>query len=335
MKHEQYFDDFLSNHVNLNKTRLDTLESRVNTISTLLRDRLTGYRKYSAQGSYAHKTIIKPVQDNDEFDADILVFIKDNDFQPYKFEVDYVDDVYKTLGENEDYKDKIKRNTRCVTIDYAGDFHLDIVPCVEHKNIHYICNRKEEKYEETDGDGYKNWLAEKNAITSGNNFRRTTKLLKFLRDHKDNFSVKSILLTTMLGNQVSGNEKGSNNFSDLPTTLKTLSNRLNDFLQKNTTMPTIDNPVMPVENFNRHWNQKKYSNFRDKFNIYTNKINEAFEEKDYNESVKKWRKLFGDKFGKLKDSESENKTSGILGGGAMSVGVVPTVPAKSPYACDD
>jgi len=335
MKHERYFDDFLSNQVNLNKTRLDTLERHVNTISTMLRDKLNGYRKYSEQGSYAHKTIIKPVQDNDEFDADILVFIRSDDFNPYKFETDYVDEVYKLLIDSENYMDKTKRNTRCVTIDYTGDFHLDVVPCVDHNGTHYICNRKDERYEKTDGDGYKNWLISKNKIVGHNNFRKTTRLLKFLRDHKDNFSVKSILLTTMLGNQVSSSEKESNHFSDLPTALKALSSRLNDFLQSNEMMPTIDNPVMPAENFNRHWDQKKYSNFRDKFDIYAKKINEAFGEKDNDESVKKWRKLFGDKFGKLKDSESGNKTSGTLGGGAMSVGVIPTVPAKSPYAYDD
>jgi len=332
MKHERYFDDFLSNQVNLNKARLNTLESRVNAVSTLLRDNLNGFRKCSEQGSYAHKTIIKPVQDNDEFDADILVFIKSDGFNPYKFH-DYVDEVYRVLGDNGNYKDKIKRGTRCVTIDYAGDFHLDVVPCIDYRGTHYICNRKDGKYEKTDGDGYKNWLIDKNRIVGQNNFRKTIRLLKFLRDHKDNFSVKSILLTTMLGNQVNTIEIGPN-FSDLPTTLKSLTDRLNNFLRKSSIMPIISNPAMPTENFNRHWDQRKYSNFRDKFNVYTGKINEAFHEKDHDESVKKWRALFGDEFGKLKNSNSANRLSGVLGG-AMGVGVIPTVPAKSPYASDD
>jgi len=95
-------------------------------------------------------------------------------------------------------------------------------------------------------------------------------------------------------------------------------------------MPAIDNPVMPIENFNRHWNQMKYSNFREKFNIYTKKINEAFEEKDHNESVRKWRKLFGDEFGKLKDSKKSIKASSALG-----VGVIPTVAATKIHASND
>ena len=323
MKHEQYFNDFLSDHVNLNQSRLDTLDGRVETITDLLKDKLSGYRKYSQQGSYAHQTIIKPVQENDEFDADILIFLKDDDFDLNTF-TDYVKRVHDVFQANKTYKDIVKINPRCVTIDYAGDFHLDVVPCIEYDETCYICNRKEENYEKTDGDGYKDWLANKNLIVGGNNFRKTTRLLKFLRDHKDNFSVKSILLTTLLGNQISDFDKDSSDFSDLPTTLKTLSNRINDFLRDNILMPTVKNPVLPEEDFNRHWDEKKYANFRDKFDSYNTRINEAFEEKDHNESVKKWRKLFGDDFGKLKES-----TSSASAVGASSI---PVVGATKPYA---
>ena len=326
MKHEQYFNDFLADHVNLNQNRLDTLESRVETITSLLKDKLDGYRKYSAQGSYAHQTIIKPVQDNDEFDADIVIFIRDSDFDPDNFVTNYVDSIYNVFRDNDTYKDKVTRKTRCVTINYAGDFHLDVVPCVEYDDTYYICNRHDKKYEKTDGDGYKSWLVEKNRIVGGNSFRKSTRLLKFLRDHKDNFSVKSILLTTMLGNEVDDNDLDDSDFSDLPTTLKTLSDRLNDFLRDHWTIPIIENPVMPEEDFNRHWDDKKYANFRDKFDLYTKRIDEAFEEKNHNESVKKWRKLFGDKFGKLKASKTSTAASGVA---------VPTVSATRPYAHSD
>ena len=327
MKHEQYFNDFLADHVNLNQSRLDTLESRVKTIPSLLKDKLAGYRKYSSQGSYAHQTIIKPVQDNDEFDADILVFIRDDDFDPDNFVTNYVDSIYNVFRDDNNYKDKITRNTRCVTINYAGDFHLDVVPCVEYEDTHYICNRQEKKYEKTDGDGYKRWLIEKNRIVGGNYFRKSTRLLKFLRDHKDNFSVKSILLTTMLGKEIADNDQDNSNFSDLPTTLQTLSNRLNDHLQDHADIPTIENPVMHEEDFNRHWDDKKYANFRDKFDIYTKKINEAFDSKNHDESVKKWREVFGDKFGKLRSNKSSNASS--------SVAIPPTVSATRPYAHND
>lgn len=317
MKHISYFNDFLSDKVNLNKTRIDTLDQKVVTITNLLKDKLDGYRKYSLQGSYAHRTIIKPVKDNHEFDADILVFIKDDNFNPYIFNVDYVKQIYDILKNNDNYKDILKLNTRCLTVDYAGDFHLDIVPCIEYNNTHYICNRRDSCYEATDGDGYKKWLIDKNQAVRENNFRKVTKLLKFLRDHKGNFSVKSILLTTILGNQVNIYDS----HSDLPTTLKILSNKVNGFLQANYFMPIIKNPVLLNEDFNRHWDEAKYRNFKEKFNIYNTKINDALNETDHNKSIKKWRELFGDDFGKLKNNIAGKTivgTTSLLSGGVAA-----------------
>ena len=70
---------------------------------------------------------------------------------------DYINDVYNCLKGNDNYKDKVYRRTRCVYIDYAGDFHLDLVPCITQENWltqeeeYFICNRKENEFELTDG----------------------------------------------------------------------------------------------------------------------------------------------------------------------------------------
>lgn len=136
-------------------------------------------------------------------------------------------------------------------------------------------------------------------------------MLKFLRDHKTNFSVKSVLLTTLIGNSVDATDEHSDNFTDIPTALKTVSNRINSFLQANILMPEICNPVLSTESFTRHWDQDKYSNFREKFNLYNSKINEAFDEKDHNTSVRKWRELFGDNFGELKNNNGNKGTSTV------------------------
>lgn len=324
MKHANYFADFLKEEVDLNQSRLNTLDQRVAVVTNLLKkSKLTGYRKYSPQGSYAHKTIIKPVARNDEFDADILIFIKDQDFKPDEFLRDYVKEIYYVFKDNGNYKDIVRLGTRCVTIDYAGDSHLDVVPCVEFQEKFYICNRTEKRYEQTDGDGYRKWFIERNKTTGKNLLRKVTRLLKFLRDHKSNYSIKSILLTTLLGNHVYDSDKDSSAFNDLPQALKTLSNRVNEFLQNNLQMPTIENPALPEETFNRNWDMVKYENFRRKFDLYNAKINKAYEEKDHNKSVKLWREVFGDDFGKLKQKPTSGRTA--------AAGIA-SVPATKPYA---
>lgn len=323
MKHEHYFDDFLKESVNLNQSRLDTLEDRVSTITDFLKRKVPGCR-VSKQGSYAHQTIIKPVQGNDEFDADLLLLIRDPDFRASNFGRDYVKEIYDIFRDNDTYKPIVRLKTRCATLDYAGDFGLDIVPCVEAEGDFYICNRDDRRYEKTDGEGYRQWLSDQNSAVGGNYLRKSVRLFKFLRDHKDNFSVKSILLTTLLGRAV---ENGGA-FSDLPTTLKTLSSGVNNFLEQNPDMPIVRNPVLPAEDFNRHWDENKYANFRVKFFLYNAKINDAYGEQEHNASVRKWRKLFGDNFGKLKDDDTGGAA---LSGTGIGISAVGTVAARKPY----
>ena len=319
MKHITYFQEFLSEEVDLNQTRLQRLNDSSSAVDTYLKSNLELFKKTERQGSYGLKTIIKPVGTR-EYDADMLLYMTyDEDKEPK----DYINDVYNCLKENDNYKDKVHRRTRCVYIDYAGDFHLDLVPCITQLDLftqekkYFICNNRENEFEVTDGTGYRDWFNEKTRITNGN-LKRVTRLLKFLRDHKGNFSVKSILLTTLIGNSVYESDEWGEDFKDIPTALKTISNRINNFLQANVLMPEICNPVLDGEFFTRHWDQDKYTHFREMFNLYNGKINEAFDAKDHNTSVKKWRELFGDSFGELKD-ENENQV-------AAPVIVTPTKP---------
>ena len=293
MKHEQEFARFLSKEVNLNASRLQDLNRRVAYITSLLKD-LDAFKGVEKQGSYALGTIIKPTKDRG-YDVDILLLMR---HCPGKEPKDYIRDVYKRLKRDKTYKDKVHLATRCAYIEYAGDFHMDIVPCIAKGKQRLIFNGKENKIEVTDGTGYRDWLDQKNRVTNGQ-LKKVTKLLKYLRDHKNNFTVKSILLTTLVGLHVHDNEVGSTAYKDTPTALKTISNRINSFLQSKERMPTIRNPALRSEKFTRRWNQKKYSQFRKMFNIYNDKINEAFDATDPDGSIAKWQKLFGRNFGQL------------------------------------
>ena len=165
------------------------------------------------------------------------------------------------LKKNKNYADKLRLKTRCVTVYYAGDFHLDEVPRVTRRGNHYICNRADNKYEETDGTGYREWFNEKNRITKGN-LKRVVRILKYLRDHKNNYTAKSILLTTLAGNAIRKSDEGTEAVSTVADTMVTVLTRIDGYLQQHPNMPDIRNPVLPTETFNRHWGQRKYENFR-------------------------------------------------------------------------
>ena len=227
--------------LNLNQSRLDRLDTSVKAVTDFLKRNLSSFMEVERQGSYGLKTIIRPVKEGQEYDADITLYMKyDKDKKPE----DYINDLYNCFRDNGTYKDKVHRRTRCVYLDYAGDFHLDIVPCITKADgSNWVCNNKTNKFERTDGTGYRDWFNEKTRITHGN-LKRVTRLLKFLRDHKGNFTAKSILLTTLIGMMVYGEEDREHS-KYIPDALKTVSNRINDFLQSHPIMPTITNPVLP------------------------------------------------------------------------------------------
>lgn len=301
MKNQNDFQSFLTDHVNLSQSKIDLLDQKIISITGLLSEKLSGYQKFEKQGSYALKTMISPVKDDDEVDADLLIYMKD---QPGWTPRDYLGAVWQVFHSNGNYKDIVRRKTRCVTIDYRGDFHVDLVPAIERADGVYICNRDEEQFEKTDGTGLRDWFNDKNRETGGQ-LKRVVRLIKFLRDHKDNFTVKSILLTTLLGMFVRATEE----FSDTATALKSLVERLDAFLQANSRMPRIANPVLPGEDFNRHWDQTKYDNFSQKIRIYSERIADAYIETDRNTSIRKWRKLFGDGFGTITESTANSGAS--------------------------
>ena len=328
MKHNREFDAFLKDEVNLNRTRIDRLNGHVKAVSEFLSQNLDSYIKVERQGSYALHTMIKPVREHQEYDADILLFM-----QPQKGwqARDYINALYKCLLGSGVYADKARRQTRCVMIDYAGDFHLDVVPCLVGGDGNLcICNHTANKFEPTDGTGYREWFNRRNSLTHGN-LKRVTRLLKYLRDHKGNYTAPSILMTTLIGNTVVGSRDGET-FKSLPDSLVAVSNRINDFLQANPRMPRIANPVLPYEDFTRKWDQRKYENFRKQFQAANDLINEADAATEPGASIAKWRKVFGDDFAKGRSTNrgggSRAGTSRGTAAGAASVAVTP----QRPYA---
>lgn len=305
MKLVNHFADFLRDTVNLNQSRIDLLKDRVSAIETFLSENdVFGpeFKEIDPQGSWAHGTIIKPSEKNPEFDADVLLYMdKVKQWEPK----DYVENLYQEFRANGIYKEKVSRNTRCVVIDYKGEFHIDVVPTIVEDGFlsddeTFITNRIENEFEQTNPLGYLRWFQSKNTQTGGM-LVKVIRLAKYLRDIKKNFSVKSILLTTLLADQVKTGiwdpDDADESYPDVPTALKTIFNRLNDFLQKTEAMPHIYNPSMPEEDFVRHWDEQKYQNFRKWISFYTRKINAAYDA-NRDESIILWREIFGDDFAK-------------------------------------
>jgi len=290
------FAAFLADAVNLNKTRVDQAHDAFETLTSFLENSehtkdlfLETFR----QGSLRQGTIIKPRKGKTEFDVDLLLKCQRQNGWSAR---DYLDAVHKAFDDSDRYKELVDRRgkRRCVTIDYAGDFHVDIVPSIDDGYACWIMNGDTNQFEPSDGDGYAAWFEGRSAIVGGGNLAKAVRLAKYMRDEHE-WPVKSILLTTILGLQVRNDDTAAA-YADLPTTLARLALRVDGFLQTQGALPVIGNPALPAETFTRHWDQETFEKFKTELHRVAGLIKDAYEENDEDASAEKWQEVFGEDF---------------------------------------
>ena len=296
MKLVSYFSDFLSNTVNLDQNRLDQLDTHVGAIvGYMSQDKVIGpmYKDHIPQGSWAHRTIIRPLP-NHEFDADFLLLLTENKAWS-KTPGEYLRQVRAAFKRSATYQTMVNKKNRCVRIVYANDCHVDVVPhLVLEDGRQVIVNYAEDKFEDTNPQGFTEWMREKDTLAQGH-LRTTIRLVKYLRDFKQAFSCPSVILTTLLGERVQavGTLK---RYADLPTALAYLVSDLDRWLQFNPNMPVISDPSCPGTDFNHRWDQTRYANFRNQIHSYSTKIVAAYNDPDQASSLTRWQDVFGPDF---------------------------------------
>lgn len=303
------FKNFLKDTVNLNQTRIDLLDQRVDVIKNFIRasDWKPRVSTFIEQGSWAHDTIIRPV-DGGEFDADLLV--KVHAVKGWSA-AQYVKELGRIFRDSSRYGDKTVIYDYCVTITYADDCKIDIAPLVmdrEYQGTLEVCNRKSDEFEESQPIEYTRWIREKNGYSGNNSFRKATRLIKYIRDIKRRFSCPSVLLTTLIGHRIDWSDKNNSDFADTPSALQTVMGRLDDWLQLHPNKPKVLNPALDTQDFADLWNDTQYSNFRNFVNKYRNWVDEAVAAETRQDSIEKWRKVFGDEFAK---SENVKKSEAL------------------------
>lgn len=291
------FREFLTDTVNLNQTRIQGLETSVDSIQSFIRQSGWGpvVLGFEEQGSWAHDTIIRPV-DKGEFDADLLVRIEACEgWSPS----DYICELKRAFKQSLIYKKKVKAHDYCVTITYANEKKIDVAPLVVGRlwpGSLEVCNRKTDAFERSEPTQFTNWLIKQNALSGSNSFRKVTRLVKYLRDIKRRFVCSSVLMTTILASQIYPSDEGSDDFKNVPCTLRTLMGRLDDWLQANPARPVVTNPFLSTEDFASGWTEAQYESFQTSIHRYRGWIDEAFEATDREASIEAWRKLFGEEF---------------------------------------
>lgn len=109
MKLVEHFRTFLDETVNINATRLTQLDDSVDALKRVLRDSewKPKIRDFVGQGSWAHKTIIKPVEGK-AFDADLIVLVAPVDGWDAK---SYLSSLRAVFAGHGAYEDKVRRHS--------------------------------------------------------------------------------------------------------------------------------------------------------------------------------------------------------------------------------
>lgn len=297
---DAHFTAFLKSTVNLKQHRLDQLDARVSAITNAFKkDAQMGslYKEHLPQGSWAHRTIIDPVTEYDEFDADILLHLENvpewNDNPKM-----YLQQVRAAFKRTSQYKDKLKRKNRCVRISYANDCHVDVVPAITLENGNQaIIFYRDNVFEDTNPVGFADWMKERDDISEGQ-LRRVIRLLKWLRDFKNTFTCPSVILTVMLGGRVQFWDPQTA-YSDTPTALVHLLEALHTWLDAYLGSPPLDDPSCPGVSFSHRWNDPTIiANFKSKIGDYARWAREAYDLQGVDDAaaLTAWQKLFGPEF---------------------------------------
>ncbi|KUM32885.1 SMODS domain-containing nucleotidyltransferase [Arthrobacter sp. EPSL27] len=300
------FNFFLRDYVNLDATRTKTLHSRVTAVNTFIADHVDIGGIVSGdvipQGSFAHKTIIRPFTGND-FDADVLVpMVEQEGWEPKQ----YTQALHKALESSARYRDKAVVGKRCVKLDYAGDFHIDLVPFVTRDDGNtYITHRTRNEFIRQDPVAYTAWFEDNNRTTHGH-LVRVVRLMKYLRD-RSSVQIPSVVLSALLAGRVRS-FAGVNDYDNVAATLTSLVRGLHEYVQHTATPPWVDDRI--GQNLADRLTQSGFENLKSQLKTWSKLMTEALEA-DPDESVEKWRKLFGESFGSSvrKASEGEALTA--------------------------
>jgi hypothetical protein len=305
MKHHEYFAGLLAGAVNLNRDRLEQLADHEKALTGWLRDDSKFgpiMESVSRQGSWAHRTIIKPLPGH-EFDADLLVQMEKQRLWS-KDPGRYLEALYEAMLRSVRYRDKVELKTRCVRVTYAGDCHVDLVPYV-HLPLYgiydqqFIINRRANEFERVNPEGFVDWVRRKDRIAHGH-LRTSLRLLKYLRDYKGTFDVPSFILTVVVGGRVNEMLAFFERYCDLPTAFRSLVTWTDRWLQAQSGVPLVKDPSCPTVNFGHRLDESEFWKFRDQFHGYADAVRAASKEKDRQESIVLWRGIFGGAF-KLAD----------------------------------
>jgi len=265
------------------------------------------------QGSVATGTVIRPL-DRDEFDVDAVYPFHLNAFPHGTSPTAILDWFIGRLSQSAFYRDKLIPRDRCARIDYAGDFHVDIIPATQTLDYHqpYAVPAKDlGSWVTNDPLGFANWVHDLDTRSGGidaeghGRFVRSCRMAKRWRDAMLSASCapSSILLVTMLGKH----DPSHHNYNPplegpLYPKYQTDIAYLYDMLRlthsclQTSRRSAFIHPTIKSEDLGRGWDQPKIELFLQRLSLCIECLRQGIYAQSETTSLEYYRKAFGDTF---------------------------------------
>ncbi|MBF6653869.1 hypothetical protein C3B47_13455 [Flavobacterium columnare] len=345
----------IAQELQLDKTRLDRMESAYNAVSELLKKDDTFFKNLDieiyAQGSKRIGTTVKPINEED-FDLDTVLHIYDL-FSNHSPEKVY-NELVRVIENDSYYKTICEKKNRCVRLDYKSDFHMDILPaCMPsyyEKQKIAIPEKKLKEWSSGNPKGFADWflniansvqkpmlrmysqvLLEANVeseplpseLYEKTPLQRAVQLIKRYRDlyyQNKKHPVSSIVITTLVAKFYNGEDSI---FDAIDNVTNKIKNGYIDSVKANIKFKVL-NPVNSEEDFTDSWSAENYESFYKFISDFYTKWQNL--KQSFNTGKNDYIELFGEGIYKKslneqfktfskKTNDSLSKSSGLIVGG--------------------
>jgi len=285
--------DQMAADIQLNQTRYEKMVTSYEAVRKCIEGDEDFFQPYNYEvyphGSVRILTSIKPIQ-KEEFDLDIVLHFTNENITHSPLKI--YNELKRVLQNSPVYKDMVDLKSRCIRLNYSGDFHMDIMPGVQlhrhDENKIKIPDRTLGKWVSSNPRGYADWfLAKANLVQMSllekamraeeiqiDDFRkkkplqRAVQLIKRYRDiyfeSDPTYKPRSVILTTIAGQFYEGNESIYDSINNIVNNIKSNINGIERI--------KVFNPVNPEEEFTDKWEKEpKYEQAFKNFIIHLDK----------------------------------------------------------------
>lgn len=284
-------------NIKLSASKSDSLKTSRNSLRKDIKSWFEDNNKckpsFCWQGSFAMKTTINPIGEND-YDMDDGVYLNgyssDKDTWPA---TSTVHGWIKNATDDRTEQETIDKNT-CVRIVYADNYHIDLPIYIMKDDIAFLAH-KSKGWIESDPKAFTDWFLEKKS-THGEQLRRIVRYLKAWKDYK-NLPLKGIELTILACENIDCFENRDD---------KALKNTLANIISKLEDNYICEKPVIPNENLFEEHSETRQHEVITAFKDLKNAIEEAIAERDEEIASEKLIAFFGSRFPKGKKTQEAN-----------------------------